>query len=362
MKLQTVVGMVQMASGPRATRIEFTDRIVSISEVDSTADLPLITPGLVDTHCHGLQGMSVSPDADSLLEIANAAARNGVTRTILSVVSSSESETIDSLRAANSVLGREGFVGLHLEGPFIATSRCGAHKVEHIRSATERELETLLANPALKSMTIAPEAFPIDFVSRAAQHHLIAVGHTDCDFDTAAEYFSAGAKVLTHALNAMPPLLSRAPGPLGAALNAGAGIELIADGHHLHPATLLALFQAAVRPLLVTDSIAAAGMPDMRLSLGEVAVEVRDGVARREDDGALAGSTLLLKDAMFNLIEWGADAARAIEAATTNPATIYGIPGGNLTAGAVADLVVWDGRQPASVFRDGQLVGGQLVG
>lgn len=354
--------MLPCPSGLVPVEVRFGSHIEEIVEISTSSDLPILTAGLVDTHIHGLLGNSVRSDSDVLLQIAKDAASFGVTRTILSLVSSTVEETESVLNEATKVLGMEGFSGIHLEGPFLAPSRCGAHQVNQLRSASDDELNRYLGIDSLASITIAPEQVSASQAKRIAAQVTVAVGHTDCDYSEARQHFAAGASVLTHALNAMQQFSSRAPGPLAAAVEAGALVEIIADGHHLHRATVKALFNMASKPVLVSDSIGATGMPDGLFQLGEVEVNVAAGKATRLDNGALAGSTLTLNQAVANCVEWGVDVHQAVAAASSTPAQHYGIGQQEVIVGSSADLVLWNQFHPLSVFRGGELVHGSLIG
>lgn len=361
MKTSRISGQLSTPAGPSSVSVEFGETIISVTQIPQDDSLPVLSSGLVDTHSHGLLGLSVGSDPNTLLSIAESAVQFGVTRTVLSLVSSDPETTTAVLKAADKVLGTSGFHGIHLEGPYLAEERCGAHSLDSLRSATDQELRDLVSSPSLTSITVAPERAQLEQIKMLSEHCLVAIGHTDADFEMAKGYFDAGATVLTHALNAMRPLLSREPGPLGAAIVSGAAVEVIADGHHLHPATVELIFQATERPILVTDSISAAGQGDQVLSLGDVRVRVQDGVARRIDNGALAGSTLTLNNAVRNCIAWGIEPWRVFEAASSTPASCYGIGDLGIHVGAIADLVLWSDFEPVTVFRAGELVHGSAV-
>lgn len=361
MQSQEISGLLPTQDGVRAVAVRFSETIESVREISTSDELPMLTSGLVDTHIHGLMGTEVSDNPESLRDIASQGAKFGVTRTILSLVSSNQDHMLRVLGAAERVLGESGFAGLHLEGPFLAESRCGAHQVSNLRDVTDEELSQIVTSPAFSSITVAPERLSIEQVRVFANSGIVAVGHTDADYELSAKYFSSGASVLTHALNAMPQLSSRSPGPLGAALQADALVEIIADGEHLHPAVVSALFAMSNKPTLVTDSISAAGLGDTELLLGEVAVRVESGVARRIDNGALAGSTLTLNKAVSNCVGWGVSAFDAVRAASSTPAQHYKLGRQIVEQGAVADLVLWNDFEPLAVFRAGKLVHGSLI-
>ena len=162
---------------------------------------------------------------------------------------------------------------------------------------------------------------------------------------------------LTHAFNGMPGLHHRDPGPVGAALVGGAYLEVILDGHHVHPAVVAMLFTLAPhRIVLVTDAMAAAAAPDGQYLLGGLAVEVEDRVARLRATGSLAGSTLTLDAALRHALEAGIPVVPVIEALTLAPARVLGLSDsfGLVRPGFAADLVLFDHAwQVTSVLADG---------
>jgi N-acetylglucosamine-6-phosphate deacetylase len=268
--------------------------------------------------------------------------------------------------------------GVHLEGPFLAAARCGAQDPAALLPGDPDLLRRLLAAGAgsVVSMTLAPE-------TRAAAE-LIAVlrlsgvlpsfGHTDADAASttaAIRAAAAGGRLsATHLFNGMPPLLSRAPGPVAACLAAAARgelvLELVGDGVHLAPETVATVFDlvGADAVALTTDAMAAAGMPDGSYRLGALPVVVAGGVARlaRADGaaGAIAGGTSRLVDVLRRTVrDAGVDLATAVTAATRTPARLLGCDGevGELTAGRRADVLVTDpALVPTAVLRAGRWV------
>jgi len=239
-------------------------------------------------------------------------------------------------------------LGAHLEGPFLSPDNKGAHNAAYLVDPSPTAVEALLEAGAgvLRQVTIAPELpGAVDAVRRFVSAGVtVAVGHTVCSYDQARAAFDAGATLLTHACNAMPGLHHRAPGPIAAALEDDrVTLELILDGVHVHPAVARVLLRGAPgRVALITDAMAAAGSPDGSYTLGSLAVEVADGVARVAGTDTIAGSTLT-QDAALRLAvsASGATLPEAVAAVTSVPAAALGLGDrlGRIAPGYAADLV-----------------------
>jgi N-acetylglucosamine-6-phosphate deacetylase len=266
---------------------------------------------------------------------------------MLSLVTAPVDRLVVALRDLAPLVRADPLVlGVHLEGPFLSPDNRGAHDPSALVAPTPEAVEALLAaaDGTLVQVTMAPElpgaAEAIRaFVDRGVR---VAVGHTTADLSTAAAAFDAGASLLTHTFNAMPVLAHRAPGPIGAALERpGVVVELIADGLHVHPIVVGALFRLAPgRVALITDAMAAAGSGDGDYRLGPLDVVVRDGAARLAS-GSLAGSTLTLDAAIRTVVGAGVPLEQAVLAATATPAHAIGRPElGSLEIGAPADAVL----------------------
>jgi N-acetylglucosamine-6-phosphate deacetylase len=243
-------------------------------------------------------------------------------------------------------------LGCHLEGPFLNPERAGALDPRHMRPPDAALLDRLLDAGAgsVQTVVIAPELpGALDLVAATADEGvLVAIGHTDATYEQALAAFDRGARAATHLFNAMRPLDHREPGAAGAAL-AGARVtaEVIADGVHLHPATLRLAYDAKgpERLALITDATQAAGLPDGDHALGDRPITVSGGQARTAD-GALAGSTLTMDRAVRVSVELaGIPLADALTMASATPAALLGLGRvkGRIAPGADADLVVLDG-------------------
>lgn len=311
-----------------------------------------VTPGFIDLHGHGGGGHSFDDGAESI-EAALATHRTlGTTRAVISLVANPVDVLQGTLRTIADLAARDPLVlGAHLEGPFLAPTKHGAHEPAYLRAPDAASVEALLGAAAghLRQITIAPELpGALDAIGRLVDAGVrVAVGHTEADADTARAAFDAGASLLTHAFNAMPGIHHREPGPLGAAIaDDRVTIELILDGLHVHPDVAALLFAGAPgRVALITDAMAAAGAGDGDYRLGSLDVTVRDGLAVLSGTSTIAGSTLT-QDAALRLAIGTLGLAHevAVAALTRTPAAALGLEHelGLLDAGFAADVVVLD--------------------
>ena len=335
------------------------DRIVEVGEgaPPRSPDVDLgqvtLTPGFVDIHVHGGGGASFDlGTADAAAVVADAHLAHGTTSMAASLVTDTADRMATAVREL-ALLVRDGrLAGVHLEGPWLSPRRSGAHQPGSLTEPDPAAIEALLeaGSGTVRMVTLAPELTGgIEAVHRLADAGVVAaIGHTDATYDESRAALDAGAGLGTHLFNAMRPLHHRDPGPVGALLDAPVDVELIADGVHLHPAVLRTVFAAKPgRCILVTDAMAAAGAPDGDYRLGQMAVEVRDGVARLADGsgtGAIAGSTLTMDAAVrFAVRTAGLPLLDVVHAASTAPARAWGLDDvGSLEAERRADLVVLD--------------------
>ena len=237
-------------------------------------------------------------------------------------------------------------LGAHLEGPFLSARRLGTHPPAARRDPDAPLLERLLAAGPVRLVTIAPELpGALELVDLLVERGVVvSCGHSDATAAEAGAAFDHGIRTVTHLFNAMRPFSHRDPGIVGAALTRPeVTVQLIVDGVHLAPeAILLAWAAAPDRVALVTDAVAGAGLGDGSYALGSVAVEVRNGVVRRED-GVLAGSALTMIEAVRNLHALGVPLEAALRAAAEIPARVLGEPElGRLEVGRPADVIVLD--------------------
>jgi N-acetylglucosamine-6-phosphate deacetylase len=323
---------------------------------DTVVDLggDWLTPGFIDLHSHGAGGHSYDDGADAIRAGLAVHRAHGTTRSVVSLVTNPIAALETSLATIADLMTEDPLIlGSHLEGPYLSPRRAGAHNPALLLEPQPAQLERLLdaARGTLRQVTIAPElpnAFELINVL-VENGVVVAIGHTEADFELAMRAFDSGARLLTHAFNAMPGIGHRAPGPVVAAFeDERIVLELILDGEHVHPdVAALAFREASGRIALVTDAMSAAGGCDGDYTIGDLAVEVRDGLAHLAGTDTLAGSTLTQDRALRLAIEQvGIEPADAVAALTLTPARILGIERrhGLVAPGHVADLVILDSR------------------
>ncbi|MBT1160835.1 N-acetylglucosamine-6-phosphate deacetylase [Bifidobacterium sp. SO1] len=342
---------VIVATGTDEEAFESACRSVGIDPADDSAIIDaggrVLTPGYVDIHAHGAWEKSFDDGPDGI-DVARAGhAVHGTTRQVLSLITNPIDVIERNVRNVRAKMDeRPDILGAHLEGPFLALARKGAHDPECLKDPVPELVDELLdaADGCIRQITIAPELpHGIGAIKQFAAAGVVpAVGHCDADYETAKRGFDAGAGIMTHMFNAMNGLHHREPGPIPAAVeDPRVTIELINDGFHVqNPMVKLGFGFAPHRIAFVTDAMAATDCPDGAYKLGALDVNVVDGHARLVSNGAIAGSTLLLEVAVQRaVLELGFDAAAAVEAATLTPARAFGFDRPNPVTGAPLGLI-----------------------
>jgi N-acetylglucosamine-6-phosphate deacetylase len=336
--------------------------ITGVHEHDTWAT-DFVLPGFVDIHCHGGGGFRMTTgDPTETEKAANFHLNHGSTTLLASLVSSPFELMKQAVEAYRPLIDNDVIKGLHFEGPYLSTIRCGAQNPEYLRDPSEHELTELIKGGAVRMVTIAPERpGALDAIRMLVDHGVTAaIGHTDASYEQVLKGIEAGATVGTHLFNGMPPMHHREPGPVVALLDSPTVIcELIADGIHLHDGTLLFAAHAS-KAALITDAMDAAGMPDGDYELGGQAVEVRDRVARLARNGSIAGSTLTMDAALRRAVDAGLDLPTASTMASATPARALGLLDevGTLDVGKRADLVLLDDNlRVKRVMKSGSWVG-----
>lgn len=372
------VGAVASATAPGALA-------AAVAATAAPTPGTILLPGLVDLHNHGGGGASFPDaiDADDARRAAREHLTHGTTSLVASLVTADADTLVRQTALLADLVDAGELAGIHLEGPFLSRARCGAQNPADMVPG-DAELVRRIATAArghLVTMTIAPE---IDGVcgpggvieTLAAVGAIPSFGHTNADAEVVDAAVSEARSALkapgarsprptaTHLFNGMRPLHHRDPGPIASCLAAaGRGelvVELIADGTHLVAGTVRAVFDlvGARSIVLVTDAMAAAGMPDGTYDLGPMRVRVADGVARLEEGDAIAGGTGHLLDVLRSTVDAGVPLELAVRSASGTPATVLGRRDiGALEAGRRADVVVVDaGLAPLAVMRAGEWV------
>lgn len=311
----------------------------------------LLTPGLIDIHGHGGAGASFDDGVDAIRTARALHRAHGTTRAVVSLVTAPLDDLARNVALVADLMRSDAdILGSHLEGPFLDPAHHGAHEPTLLRAPAVHDVARLLeaGRGTVRQVTIAPE-LPggFDAIRQIVQAGAAAaVGHTSADAGVAVSAFEAGASILTHAFNAMPGIHHRAPGPvLAAAADHRVVLEAIADDVHLDPHVIKLLFDAAPgRIALITDAMAAAGSADGHYDLGAVSVTVSDGIARADDTGSIAGSTLTQDVALQRAVSAGAALPEAVRALTETPARAIGRDAeiGDLRPGRIGDAVLWD--------------------
>lgn len=313
----------------------------------------MLLPGLVDIHLHGNSGADFSDGAEEgLLRMARFLAAHGTT----SFSPASLTLPEERLKAAYRTAARlhaarpesaAALRGITMEGPFFSMGKRGAQNPEHLRLPDAALFARLQREAAglIRIACIAPELpGALDCIRTvAAEGVKVSLAHTEADYDTACAAFDAGASHVTHLFNAMPPLLHRAPGVIGAASERETvTAELIADGIHVHPSAVRAAFRLFPgRVCLVSDALSACGMPEGEYMLGGQSIRV-SGSRAMLSDGTLAGSVATLFNCMKNAVRFGVPAEEAVRAASYTPARVIDADGetGAIREGLAADLLL----------------------
>lgn len=362
---------------PREVYVE-EGRVAQLAEkVNAPAGCPRLdlggkrlVPGFIDIHTHGAAGVDVNAATAAQLNgtIGHFFASQGTTGWLCSVLTDTPEQTLWCLDQAKAAMKEEGdwaqLLGVHLEGPFLASQYKGAMP-EHLLQKGSAELFAryeAAGEGAIRYMTVSPEVEGVPAMVRdIAARVKVAIGHSGAEYDTAMECIANGAVSATHTFNAMRLFHQHQPAIMGAVLESDVYCEAICDGRHLHPASVRLLLKCKGwdRVVAVTDSIMAAGLPDGNYKLGVNDVVVEDGDAKLASDGTRAGSTLTTGQALKNLVKFtGEGPEKVLPLLTENPADLLGLPRkGRIAPGCDADFVVLGGD--LTVLRT--IVGGRTV-
>lgn len=311
-------------------------------------DLPYLLPGFIDLHVHGGGGHDIMEGAEAFASIARTHLRFGTTSLLATTMTAPRDEIAGVLAALGEYCqaprgNAARVLGVHLEGPFINSGKLGAQP-NFAHAAMLDEVDEFLRLAPIRIITIAPEiAGHLPLIRALAERGVrLQIGHTLGSYEDGVAALDAGATSFTHLYNAMTGLHHREPGMVGAALAHARYAELIPDLLHVHPGAIKVALRSIPCLYCVTDSTAAAGMPDGEYKLGSHTVTKCLGGVRLPD-GTLAGSTLTMDQALRNLVKIGLPIAEASQRLSQFPADYLGLAErGRLTPGAWADIVRLD--------------------
>src|SRR5258706_15067898 len=356
----------------------FDSEAEELPAVDSVLNLEGLTlfPGFIDVHIHGANGVdTMSAKAADLRRVSDFLARQGVTAWLPTLVPSTieqyehaidaiaglieepESESPPAAINADetSVLPERParVIGVHYEGPFVNSEQCGALHREHFRTFKDMGdldlLPTLKHAGAVHLMTLAPEIEGgINLVKELRRRGwIVSIGHTRASVDVLDQGLQAGARHMTHFMNAMTPLHHRAPGPVGWGLiNDEVTCDVIADGVHLDPLILKLILHSktADRISLISDAVAPTGLGDGKYQIWGETISVQNG-RTQNTAGSIAGSVITMLDGVQMMLSLGASESEIARMASLNPARLLGIDNecGSIQEGKRADLVALDG-------------------
>lgn len=331
----------------------------------------ILAPGFIDLQVNGGGGVMLNdhPDLASIETICRAHMPFGTTALLPTLITDTPEITAAAIAAGAEAARRKlpGFLGLHLEGPHLSLARKGAHDPKLIRPMNEADQAALIAARAQLSVlqtTVAPESASAAQVEALAKAGIVvSLGHSDTDYATATAYAAAGASMATHLFNAMSQIGNREPGLAGAAIDSGTMFAgLIADGIHVHPATIeiaLKSKQGPARIFLVTDAMATIGTNMTEFTLNGRTIYRKDGSLRLAD-GTLAGADLdMISAVRFMHKVVGIDLAEALRMASFYAAEAVGQSHrlGRFAKGTAADIVALSD----DVGMKGTWIGGERV-
>jgi N-acetylglucosamine-6-phosphate deacetylase len=348
-------GLAVLVRGERIEAITRADdaRVSGATKHDLKGQLLL--PGFIDVQVNGGGGVlfNAEPTVEALAAIGAAHRKYGTTGFLPTLITDTAEVMRKALDAVDAAIeqGVPGVLGIHLEGPFLATARKGIHDAKLFRLPDADDIAAITRDRrGVVMLTLAVEEVPLDTIRQLSEAGVIVVaGHTAATYDTTRAALDAGVTGFTHLYNAMTPLGSREPGVVGAALDdPHSWCGLIVDGHHVHPVALRVAIAAKTKgkSVLVTDAMPPVGADSPEYVLNGQTIIARDGICQ-SDDGVLAGSALDMATGVRNLVNMvGLPLAEASRMASAYPAAWLGLDRthGRLVAGQHADFAVLDDK------------------
>ncbi len=326
-----------------------------------------VIPGLVDVHTHAANGGDASDGDPAGMETMSLYyAAGGVTSWCPTTMTLKEPVLKRAMETIREYVRPEKgakVAAINQEGPFLCYAKRGAQAAENLHAPDIDMFYRLYeaSGNRIRLVTIAPEEpGAMEFIREVSKVCAVSLGHTTADYDTALAAYRAGASHATHLFNGMPSLLHRDPGVIAAAYDAGATVELITDGLHVHPAVIRVTHRLfGERMVMISDSLRCAGMPDGDYTLGGQAITMKNGKATLTGSDTLAGSSIHLMDGLRRSVSFGIPLEDAILSATLAPAKVIRMDDeiGSLAVGKWADFVVLNrALEVQAVYINGQKV------
>jgi len=312
-----------------------------------------LLPGFIDVHIHGAVGVDVMDATPAALEeVSKYLASQGVTAWLPTFVPASDENYASAVAAISESMGNGGarVLGVHYEGPFVNSAQCGALHTKYFKTYSGPDDLAFLRVPqnAVQMITLAPEVSGgVELVRELkTRGWIISIGHTRADLNVLDEACDAGARHMTHFMNAMAPLHHRKPGPIAWGLaREDVTFDVIADGIHLDPFMLRVLLKVkGARSIsLISDAIAAAGKGDGDYQIWGETINVKNGRTANAA-GSIAGSVISMLDAVKLMHSLGVSWVDLAQMASSNPARLLGVDEvcGSIEVGKRADLVALD--------------------
>ena len=358
-----------LITGGRISKIGPDISAADAIEIDLTNTT--LFPGFIDMHIHGANGVDIMDAGPSdLIDMSKFLSSEGVTAWLPTFVPASDRTYARAVNViSNAIETTPGatarILGIHYEGPFVNTAQCGALHKDFFRTyKASIDLDCLpIPRTGIKMTTMSPEIEGGIELVRAlkGQGWIVSIGHTRADVQVLDRAFNAGARHMTHFMNAMAPLHHRDPGPIGWGMSRGdVSCDIIADGIHLDRFVLKLLLKikGSGALSLISDAIAAAGKGDGDYEIWGETISVRNS-RTSNSHGSIAGSVITLLDAVKMMRSLGVSDVDVARMASSNPARVLGIDNecGSIEEGKLADLVAIDANGDVKLT----VVGGEVA-
>lgn len=323
---------------------------VSFNGSDADSELMLI-PGFIDLHFHGCAGCDFTDGSKEAIEkMAEYEAKNGITAICPSTMPVPENQLKKSLLAAAEYKSEKGaeLIGINMEGPYLTVEKRGGNDVNYLKDPSISEFEEFqrIAKGKIKIIDVAPDMNgSTEFISKVSKNSVVSLAHTPAGYAASMKGFEAGATLVTHLFNGMAAFSHRETGLVGAAMDSGAYVELICDGRHVSDPMLRAAYKifGSERIVIISDSLSCTGLADGIYPVGELTIEVKNGLGRLAD-GTIAGASANAFEGFRHLVKCGIPIESAVRMASYNPAKVLGVIDrlGTIEKGKTASFVIID--------------------